>query len=215
MPEGGFFTQTHNSPTSLAIVILLHGTAITALALSKMEVVRPLFPRTVVTLIPNRTDPKPEVQKAPEPPKHASVIKAVRPVVPTNSDATVTTRPTEDVIPFDTVPGNDVVSRPVEPIIVPLPPVRTSPRIDSASPLQPPYPIAEERAGREGSVTVRLRIGPDGRVRDVEKLRAASDAFWRATERQALRYWRFRPATLDGRPIESDMVITVTFQLKG
>lgn len=214
MPEGGFFTQSRQSPTSLAIVILLHGTAITALALSKMEVVRPLFPRTDVFLIPNTSDPKPEPVEAHDPPKHASIIKAVQPVVQTQSEATVTTRPMDEVAPFDPGPADDVAPHP-EPIIIPPPPVRTSARIDSDSPLQPPYPLAEQRAGREGSVTVELLVGPDGRVREVTKLRAASDAFWRATERQALRYWRFRPATQDGRPVESRTVITVTFQMGG
>jgi protein TonB len=56
-------------------------------------------------------------------------------------------------------------------------------------------------------------IGADGRVKAVEKLRATSDAFFRATEQQALRHWRFKPATVDGRPVEARKVMTVHFQL--
>jgi protein TonB len=62
-------------------------------------------------------------------------------------------------------------------------------------------------------VTVRLLIGADGRVKAVEKVRAASDAFWRATERQALRHWRFTPAMVDGKPVESRTTVTVHFEL--
>ena len=55
---------------------------------------------------------------------------------------------------------------------------------------------------------------PNGRVTAVERLSATSDAFWRATQRQALSRWRFRPATLDGRPVEGIKVMTVTFRIQ-
>jgi protein TonB len=64
-------------------------------------------------------------------------------------------------------------------------------------------------------VRVRVTIGADGRVKAAEKVSATSDAFWRNTERQALTRWRFRPATVDGRPIESSKVLNVKFQLDG
>ena len=51
-------------------------------------------------------------------------------------------------------------------------------------------------------------------MKGVEKIRATSDAFFRATERQALRHWRFKPATVDGRPVESRTTMTVHFQLQ-
>ena len=60
---------------------------------------------------------------------------------------------------------------------------------------------------------IRVTIGADGRVKSAERVSATSDAFWRATERHALARWRFRPATLDGRPIESRKVITVDFRI--
>ena len=50
-------------------------------------------------------------------------------------------------------------------------------------------------------------------MKQVEKVRATSDAFFRATEQQALRHWRFKPATLDGKPIESRTTMTVRFRL--
>ena len=79
--------------------------------------------------------------------------------------------------------------------------------------LQPPYPTEEERRQRSGVVRIRVTIGADGRVSSAERVSATSEAFWRATERQALSRWRFRPATLDGRPVETSRVITVTFRI--
>ena len=62
---------------------------------------------------------------------------------------------------------------------------------------------------------MRVRIGPDGRVKSAEKIRATHDDFFRATLQHALRNWRFKPATVDGRPIESSKVMTLHFTLDG
>ena len=86
-------------------------------------------------------------------------------------------------------------------------------RLDPRSELLPPYPAEEERAEREGMVTIKVFIGTDGRVKRAEKVSAASDAFWRETHRHALRNWRFKPATLDGKPVESVKTMTVRFVL--
>jgi protein TonB len=47
---------------------------------------------------------------------------------------------------------------------------------------------------------VRVTIAPDGRVTSVEQVSATSPAFFQATQRHALSRWRFKPATVDGRP---------------
>ena len=70
-----------------------------------------------------------------------------------------------------------------------------------------------ERLQQDGRVRVRITIGADGRVTAIEQLSATHEAFWRATQRQAMSRWRFRPATVDGRPIASTMVMTVTFRI--
>ena len=83
-----------------------------------------------------------------------------------------------------------------------------------ADDLQPPYPPSEQRLERDGIVRVRLTIGSDGRVKTIERLSATSDAFWRSTQRHALARWRFRPATLDGSPVESSKVMNVYFRIE-
>lgn len=109
--------------------------------------------------------------------------------------------------------GDDAVT--VDPPAPPAP-VLVGPTIDPrhADALQPPYPPAEQREGKDGRVTVRVRIGADGRVREVRRVAATSDAFFRATERQALTRWRFRPATRDGTAEEGWKTMTVTFVLQ-
>ncbi|MEA3047512.1 MAG: periplasmic protein TonB [Sphingomonadales bacterium] len=95
------------------------------------------------------------------------------------------------------------------------PPARRAAEFDPryANQLQPPYPPSELRAQREGRVQVRVTIAPSGLVSSVVRLAATSDAFWRVTEQQALSRWRFRPATVDGRPVEDTKVMNLRFQL--
>jgi protein TonB len=224
MPQGGFLEQKPRSPGSLAIVIALHAAAITALALSKMEMPEgPIFTRIKTKHIPLPPDPPPVPPQKPADPKVVppnNVVTAVPPTVPTpRSDPPVFRDPGLVEAPvFTGVPSGPTIV----PVPVPLPPppapkveVRKEAQIDPRAELQPPYPSSEERAGKEGSVTLRVLIGSDGRVKAAERLRAASDAFWRATERHALRNWRFRPATLGGKPVESSKVMTVHFELRG
>jgi periplasmic protein TonB len=78
---------------------------------------------------------------------------------------------------------------------------------------QPDYPPGMIRAGIEGSVTVRVLVGVDGRVKSVEAVRADQDDFLNATRAQALKRWRFTPATRDGAAYESWQQLTVRFQM--
>lgn len=222
MSEGGFLDRKPRSPGSLALVIALHAAAITALALSKMEVPKVTDWGTVtVDHIPIEPDPEP-LPPPPEPKlpvqRQDQVVTKVPPRVATPVFQQVPiSGPAATDLPILDVPrpGPTEIVRAEPPPPPPAPAVRKEAQIDGRSQLQPPYPASEERAGNEGSVTVRVQIGADGRVKSIEKVRAASEAFWRATERHAMRGWRFKPATVDGKPIETTKVMTVHFQLRG
>ncbi len=94
-------------------------------------------------------------------------------------------------------------------------PVRREVQVDPryAGALQPPYPPDQLRAQRRGRVRVRVTVAPDGRVTAVQRLEETNESFGRATERQARSHWRFRPATLDGRPVQGSIVMTVHFRI--
>ncbi|TAJ41295.1 MAG: energy transducer TonB, partial [Chitinophagaceae bacterium] len=49
----------------------------------------------------------------------------------------------------------------------------------------------------------------------VEMVSAAHPGFFEATRKQALRYWKFRPATRDGVATESWRTMTVRFTIQG
>jgi protein TonB len=220
MAQQGFLEQKPRSPGSLTIVIALHGAAIAALMLAKMEYVRtPTVITGAYNVKPDKPPPPPEDPKPVDPKQQVksridTVTPIVRPLV--FNDVVIADPKPSDPVTFDPRPiGPVTFDPPADPPkpTPPPPPVREEARIDPRAKLQPPYPAVEERAEVTGSVTVVVTIGTDGRVKDVEKVRAASDAFYRATEQQALRHWRFRPATVDGKPVESRKTMTVHFRL--
>lgn len=214
MSEGGFFEQKRRSPTSLTIVILLHGAALTALAMSKMDIPNILKSQpTRIKLIEADKDPPPVPEpRTNEKPKQESRIDTVDRQVPGLPQTEVTLPPVpETTLDADPLPPPPYV-QPVDPP-KPPPPVRIEARMDPRSEVQPPYPTSEQRANKEGSVTIRVLIGTDGRVKEAQMVRADSEAFYRATERHALRNWRFEPARIDGKPVESRKALTVHFQL--
>lgn len=219
MSEGGFFEPRRISPTGVTIVVLVHAAAIGALAMSKMdvEVMKVFTPLQIRNVpLPPEPDPVPPPPKPEPQPAPRSEVTYVPPIVPAP--------PTNHVelpailslgIPaFDPGPVGEADPRPVPRADPPPQPVRVDARMRSGDP-QPPYPASEQRAGNEGSVRVRVAIGADGRVKSVEKISATSDAFFRATERHALRAWRFAPATVDGKAVESVKTLTVQFRLDG
>jgi len=218
MSETGFFAQKRNSPTSLGLVILLHGALISAVVLIKSPAFTHIAHPTVIDFIPIAQDPPPD--PPPPPPQHQE---------PQHPPETFDhTPPRTDVPPqgppVDTSHDNlrtasnetgiGTTDIPRLPPVDPPPPVRRAAQIDPSSHLQPPYPPSEYRLQRDGRVQVRVIIGPDGRVIDVERISATSDAFWQVTREQALRHWRFRPATVDGRPVQDSRIMSLVFRIE-
>jgi len=154
--------------------------------------------------------PKPKAEASNElvyTPPHPSL-----PIPPTDTFTTTETPPPPPTGPtVGTAPDPGPVLTPVvvsKPVMVDA---FIDPRYQGL--LQPPYPPEEQRAGNSGRVVLRVLVGTDGRVKQVEKVAAASDAFFAAAQRQALGKWRFKPATQDGVPIEQWKTMSLRFVL--
>ena len=212
------YERSKPNPVSLTAAIGINAALVAALLLSAPEIIRDKIPITrifdVPDIIPPPEPPKPQPERKTELKRDVKVDtpipEAPIPLPPTNP-AQGTTDP-QPPIPADPGPpsGGTVTVDPPKPapVMVGAEPVR-------GVVFQPEYPPTERRSGAEGAVTVRVLVGADGRVKAVELVKTASDAFFEATRRYALSRWRFKPATRDGIPYESWRTMTVRFVLEG
>jgi protein TonB len=77
--------------------------------------------------------------------------------------------------------------------------------------LQQPDPVYPETAkGQKGTVVLQVLIGRDGTVQDAKFLQG-SLAFAR-TAIDAVKQWRFRPFTMNGRPASAQTSLTLNFK---
>ena len=209
-------------PGALGIAIGLNGAILAALIFSAPDIVKSIDKTFTATTIPLPVDPPP----LPDPkPKIEPKVRAEQRVIdpPPRERPTVTdsVAPSNSGNFFEPGPpgvdggipgGTGTVEPPYVPPHVPvLVGARPDPRFAKA--FQPAYPPGERRAEREGRVTVRVLIGADGRVKQVELVSATTDAFFAVTKQQALEKWRFKPATRDGIPEEAWRTMSVTFVL--
>ena len=79
--------------------------------------------------------------------------------------------------------------------------------------VEPVYPEVARRAGLSGKVTVSAVIGLEGGVESAEVLASTNPLFDRAAL-DAVRKWRYRPATMSGRPVRVYFTVVVDFLVR-
>jgi protein TonB len=78
----------------------------------------------------------------------------------------------------------------------------------------PGYPPRARRRGWEGRVLLEVTVGPDGRPAAVRVIDSSGFRVLDRAARRAVRRWRFRPATANGRPTESALRVPIRFDLQ-
>ncbi|NNM78344.1 TonB family protein [Sphingomonas sp. ID1715] len=220
MTADGFLNQRQRHPVAMAAAIAINLAAVTAVLLAKSGYVV-IKPDPFILIHPTEPPvPEPVTEKQPEikrPTKSPFVPPREVPTKAEPSDPTI--EGTGSLPPFGNS-GAGTGTR-IEPTPTPTQTATPQPVTVGAEPLpsairdfQPPYPSQLLRTGVEGKAVVRVLIGTDGRVKQVAIISADDPLFADATERQALRKWRFRPATRDGVAIESWKQMTVRFEIK-
>jgi TonB family protein len=76
----------------------------------------------------------------------------------------------------------------------------------------PKYPKKESKARHRGTVVLELVVGSDGLPRDITVSRPLSPEFDEAAL-DAVKKWKFSPATKDGKPIATQIMVEVDFHL--
>lgn len=204
-------------PVSLGASLFAVGGVLLALVYAAPNVIGIKDHPIETTFIPIQPPPPPEPTPQPQP---RAAHPAPQPFIP-RPDVPLPKPSPIDIIP--SVPGDPIaitglnggVTPAAEPSPTPLPPLvgaGIDPRY--ASDFQPTYPPSERRAEREGRVVVRVLIGVDGRVKQIERVSATSDAFFAATRDRALAKWRFKPATRGDVPVEQWKTMSVSFVLE-
>lgn len=200
-----------------AIALGIQGGFMAALVIGLSVTVLPKIDRPI--LVDYRVVKKP-VPPPPEPP-----AQPLQPVKPFDYQPPIVDDRPDPVIRPDPVPEGPVSTGPIvepTPRIIEQPPqpppvVRTGAAPDPRylALLQPDYPPSAARAEEEGVVVLRVLVGTDGRIREAQLFKSSgSDSLDQAAIRQALKKWRFTPATENGAPVESWMRVPVRFELK-
>ena len=79
---------------------------------------------------------------------------------------------------------------------------------------EPQYPRLAVRHGYEGTVLLRVRVLENGLVAEVQVKETSGYRILDKPARKAVKSWRFTPALLGGKPVDSWVLIPITFKLK-
>ena len=102
-------------------------------------------------------------------------------------------------------------NRPVESAMPSIEPVELPESTVRGLLLENPDPVYPDNAkGQHGTVVVQVLIGRDGTVQDV-KFQQGSLAFARSAI-DAVKQWRFKPYTMNTRPVSVKTVLSLTFK---
>ncbi|MFA9462542.1 energy transducer TonB [Thiohalorhabdus sp. Cl-TMA] len=77
----------------------------------------------------------------------------------------------------------------------------------------PSYPLRARRRALEGTVQLRVRVSPKGEPLEVSVAESSGHAILDRTAKEAVRDWRFEPATRGGQPVEGTVKVPVRFRL--
>lgn len=80
--------------------------------------------------------------------------------------------------------------------------------------IEPQYPIAAARDGKEGWVQLRFTINELGGVDDVEVIQAEPKRLFDKEAIRALKKWKYKPKIVDGKPLKQPgMTVQLDFTL--
>jgi len=164
---------------------------------------------------PSATDNAPLVQMPPPLPPQRAVTLPVQPVAPAHA----VSAGNNGMIPMSlksqtaSVTPEASGAMPVEAAMSSIEPVKLAESVVRGLLTQsadPAYPDGGKAGGQRGSVVLQVLIGRDGAVQDAMFMQG-SLVFARAAI-AAVKQWRFKPYSLNGRPVAVQSLITLNFK---
>lgn len=165
----------------------------------------------------NIEEPAPPPEEAPPPPPK---LEDIPPYVPPPDVVVESAAPPPPTIAVQSTISTPEPPRVAPPVVAPpappaVPGTRAVPNARNREVSEDDYPPASVRASEEGTVSIRVVVGTDGRVKNCEVTK--SSGFSRLDERScqiATRRWRFKPATENGQPVESNFATNYRWRLQ-
>jgi len=205
------------APNALLAIIGIHVAAIAVLMSAKMEI-PPIIkePPIKIDFIRTQQPPPPDpIDTKTRNPATVTTIDRQAPIPPTHleQDPIEALGPTTISTGALGGGGTAIIPEFHPPVHYP---VKFGPRLATPeSELKPPYPASKLLTEEEAVLNLKLTIDQNGRVVAVEPVGRADPAFLAAARRHLLAHWRYKPASEDGRAINSSTVITLRFELDG
>ena len=130
---------------------------------------------------------------------------------------TVTTTTSVPVTNTVSTSEDSTITAPATQTVAPVsPPGPTDATIAYETATPPPYPIAEARAGVQGTVLLRVLVDESGEpVQVLIAKSSGSRELDQAARKHVLASWRFHPAQRDGHAIQAWAQVPVEFKLSG
>ncbi len=79
--------------------------------------------------------------------------------------------------------------------------------------IPPLYPMRARMLGIEGWVKVKFLVDTKGRVKNIKILSSHPPGIFDEVTRQAVSRWRFQVPTVDGTPVQVEVITTIKFKL--
>ena len=79
--------------------------------------------------------------------------------------------------------------------------------------IKPLYPSRAKRMGTQGYVKVELNVDASGYVTNIKIIKSVPQGVFDRSVKKALRKWKFRPKTIDGKAVAQVGVLTLNFDL--
>lgn len=152
-----------------------------------------------------------KVRPKPEPRTKREPAARQQPTVP----APAGTPKTSSAIPATTPPAPSVAAQGPAPS-PPAQPARTSASEAAYAPTnrKPPYPRLSRINEEEGIVVLRVLVKEDGTAGPVEIKHSSGYPLLDESARSTVQAWRFKPATVDGKPVSEWYQLSIPFTLQ-
>ena len=154
--------------------------------------------------------PTPSPKPRPHPRPQAPVVhhEALAPVAPTPVAPTTATPAVPSPPPVN---PPTIVPPPAQVAALPILPPR--PISGASGNPRPDYPAAARRHGLQGKVVLRVEVSAEGRAQSVEVKVSSGHSILDEAALDAVRRWRFNPASQNGNPVAGAAEVPIEFRL--